>query len=266
MSDILTQLCAHAIERVEAAKAAVPLSAMREAALLQNCNTGFPFRQALRKEGMSFICECKKASPSKGLIAENFPYVEIARDYEAAGASAISVLTEPKWFLGSLEYLKEISENVAIPVLRKDFTVDEYMIYEAKANGASAVLLIVSVLDDSQLSEYLQITHELGMDALVEAHDEEEIERAVRAGAKIIGVNNRNLRDFTVDITNSTRLRSRVPENILFVAESGIRTRKDIEVLEQGKINGVLIGESLMRAENRKQMLEELKGLKGEKK
>lgn len=266
MSDILTQLCAHAKERVQAAKAAVPLQEMRQAALSQNCDTGFPFREALRKEGMSFICECKKASPSKGLIAEDFPYVEIARDYEAAGASAISVLTEPKWFLGSLEYLKEISENVTIPVLRKDFTVDEYMIYEAKANGASAVLLIVSVLDDIQLSEYLQITHELGMDALVEAHDEEEIDRAVQAGARIIGVNNRNLRDFTVDITNSTRLRSRVPENILFVAESGIRTRKDIEVLEQGKINGVLIGESLMRAENRKQMLEELKGLKGEKK
>lgn len=266
MSDILTQLCAHAKERVQAAKAAVPLQEMHQTALSQNCDTGFPFREALRKEGMSFICECKKASPSKGLIAEDFPYVEIARDYEAAGASAISVLTEPKWFLGSLEYLKEISENVTVPVLRKDFTVDEYMIYEAKANGASAVLLIVSVLDDTQLSEYLQITHELGMDALVEAHDEEEIDRAVQAGARIIGVNNRNLRDFTVDITNSTRLRSRVPENILFVAESGIRTRKDIEVLEQGKINGVLIGESLMRAENRKQMLEELKGLKGEKK
>lgn len=260
MSDILTQLCSHARQRVQAAKAAVPFEEMRQAALSKNCNTGFPFRQALKKEGMSFIAECKKASPSKGLIAEDFPYVEIARDYEAAGAAAISVLTEPKWFLGSLKYLKEISENVKIPVLRKDFTVDEYMIYEAKVNGAAAVLLIVSVLDDDRLCRYLRTAHELGMDALVEAHDEQEIERAVKAGAVIIGVNNRNLRDFTVDLNNSVRLRSRVPGNILFVAESGIRTRKDIEVLEQGKISGVLIGETLMRSENKKEMLDELKG------
>ena len=260
MSDILTQLCRHARDRAEAAKAAVPLEEMRRTALSMNCSTGFPFRQALGKEGMSFIAECKKASPSKGVIADDFPYVAIARDYEAAGAAAISVLTEPKWFLGSLKYLKEISENVKIPVLRKDFTVDEYMIYEAKVNGAAAVLLIVSVLDDEQLCRYLRIAHELGMDALIEAHDEQEIERAVKAGAVIIGVNNRNLRDFTVDINNSVRLRSRVPGNILFVAESGIRTRKDIEVLEQGKISGVLIGETLMRSVNKKEMLDELKG------
>ena len=260
MSDILTKLCSHAKERAEAAKASVTPEEMRQAALSMNCDTGFPFRQALAKEGMSFIAECKKASPSKGLIAEDFPYLAIAKDYEAAGAAAISVLTDPKWFLGSLQYLKEISENVRIPVLRKDFTVDEYMIYEAKVNGAAAVLLIVSVLDDERLCRYLWIAHELGMDALVEAHDEQEIERALKAGAVIIGVNNRNLRDFTVDINNAVRLRSRVPGNILFVAESGIRTRKDIEVLEQGKISGVLIGEALMRSVNKKEMLDELKG------
>ena len=145
-------------------------------------------------------------------------------------------------------------------MLRKDFTVDEYMIYEAKAAGAAAVLLICSLLEEQTLSRYLAITHELGMSVLVEAHDEEEVHMAVRCGAKIIGVNNRNLRDFTVDLNNSIRLRALVPDDILFVAESGIRSREDIEVLEKGNISGVLIGETLMRAENKKAMLDELKG------
>lgn len=264
MGDILKQLSDYAKVRVKEAKQAVSLANMEYAAFSMPCNTGYPFRKALMTEGMSFICECKKASPSKGLIAEEFPYVKIAKEYEEAGAAAISVLTEPKWFLGSLQYLKEIHEAVRIPLLRKDFTVDEYMIFEAKVYGASAVLLIVSILDEKQLRSYLELTERLGLDALVEAHDETEIQTALNAGAKIIGVNNRNLHDFTVDIHNSSRLRDRVPENILFVAESGIRTRGDIEVLEQGKINGVLIGESLMRAENKKQMLDELKGIRGE--
>ena len=260
MADILEQLAAHARKRVQEAKTKTSLKVMRETAYAMDCSTGFSFYKALAEDGIAFIDESKKASPSKGLIAPDFPYLEIAREYEEAGAAAISVLTEPEWFLGSLEYLRQIAAAVSIPVLRKDFTVDEYMIYEAKAAGAAAVLLICSLLEEQTLSRYLAITHELGMSALVEAHDEEEVHMAVRCGAKIIGVNNRNLRDFTVDLNNSIRLRALVPDNILFVAESGIRSREDIEVLEKGNISGVLIGETLMRAENKKAMLDELKG------
>ncbi len=263
MSDILSQLAEHAKERVYAAKQIIPLAEMKQRAADMKTETPHAFKAALKKEGMTFICECKKASPSKGLIAKDFPYLDIAKEYEEAGAGAISVLTEPKWFLGSLDYLRQISETVNIPVLRKDFTVDEYMIYEAKAAGASAVLLIVSILSEAQLKEYLQIVKQLGMDALVEAHDESEVHTAVNAGAEVIGVNNRNLRDFTVDLNNSIRLRNLVPEHILFVAESGIRTRSDIEELEKGKMNGVLIGEQLMRAADKKMMLRELKGIRG---
>ena len=261
MSDILSELAAGAVERTAEAKQKIPLEEMKEMAFAKGCDTGFPFHKALVKEGMSFICECKKASPSKGLIAADFPYVKIAQEYEEAGASAVSVLTEPTRFLGSVDYLKEISEAVKIPVLRKDFIVDPYMIYEAKAYGAAAVLLIVSLLSEDQLREYIAIAHGLGLDTLVEAHDENEVPTAVKAGADIIGVNNRNLRDFTVDFGNSLRLRSLVPKNILFVAESGVHTREDIVKLEEGHMDAVLIGEQLMRSENKKQMLAELKGI-----
>ena len=197
---------------------------------------------------MSFICEAKKASPSKGIIAEDFPYVEIAKEYEAGGAGAISVLTEPYYFMGSDEYLMEIRKNVSIPLLRKDFTVDEYMVYEAKLLGADAVLLICAILDDEQLKVYREIADSLGLSALVEAHDEEEVRRAVSAGARIIGVNNRDLKTFTVDINNSLRLRSMVPENILFVSESGIKGETEIKNLSANDVDGVLIGETMMRA------------------
>lgn len=226
---------------------------------------GFPFEQALSGPDIGFICECKKASPSKGLIAPDFPYVEIAREYEAAGAACISVLTEPKWFLGENRFLKEIGETVSIPCIRKDFTVDEYMIYEAKTLGASAVLLICSLLDTVTLRRYREICDELGLSALVEAHDEREIDSALQAGARIIGVNNRNLKDFTVDVHNSERLRRLVPEEVLFVAESGIRTAEDIRVLRQARVNGVLIGETLMRSPDKKRMLDELRGAPGER-
>lgn len=226
---------------------------------------GFPFEQALSGPDIGFICECKKASPSKGLIAPDFPYVEIAREYEAAGAACISVLTEPKWFLGENRFLKEIGETVSIPCIRKDFTVDEYMIYEAKTLGASAVLLICSLLDTVTLRRYREICDELGLSALVEAHDEREIDSALQAGARIIGVNNRNLKDFTVDVHNSERLRRLVPEEVLFVAESGIRTPEDIRVLRQARVNGVLIGETLMRSPDKKRMLDELRGAPGER-
>ena len=207
---------------------------------------------------MSFICEVKKASPSKGIIAEEFPYMEIAKDYEAAGASAISCLTEPYWFLGSDVYLEEIAETVSVPVLRKDFTCSEYMIWQAKALGASAVLLICSVLDDGELRAYHRLTEELHMSALVEAHDAGEIEQAKQAGARIIGVNNRNLKDFSVDIGHSARLRQLAGEDTVFVSESGIRGPEDMKALCENGTDAVLIGEMLMRSSDRQAALKTL--------
>ena len=216
------------------------------------------FERALRQPGMSFICEVKKASPSKGIIAEEFPYMDIAKDYEAAGASAISCLTEPYWFLGSDVYLEEIAETVSVPVLRKDFTCSEYMIWQAKALGASAVLLICSVLDDVELREYHRLTEELHMSALVEAHDAGEIEQAKQAGARIIGVNNRNLKDFSVDIGHSARLRRLAGEDTVFVSESGIRGPEDMKALYENGTDAVLIGEMLMRSPDRQAALKTL--------
>ena len=217
--------------------------------------TDFAFEKALRKDGLSFILECKKASPSKGLIAPDFPYLQIAKEYEAAGADCISVLTEPKWFLGSNDYLKEIANEVKIPCLRKDFTVDEYMIYEAKTLGASAVLLIVSILSKGQIEEYLGICDELGLSAIVETHDEKEVEIAVGANARIIGVNNRNLKDFTVDSNNSKRLRDMIPLDRIFVSESGLKTPEDIANIRSAGADAVLIGETVMRAPDKAEAL-----------
>ena len=257
---ILEEIAARTVQRVAEEKAAVPLSEMKKRAEALDANTGFPFRKALSGDEISFICEVKRASPSKGLIAPDFPYLDIARDYERAGASAISCLTEPFWFKGRDEYLAEISNAVTIPVLRKDFTVDEYMIYQAKTLGASAVLLICSILSKEQLSEYLGIAHSLGLSALVEAHDEDEVRTALSVGAGIIGVNNRDLRTFTVDINNSARLRKLVPPEVLFISESGIKTAADIEALRSNGTNAVLIGETLMRSPNKKAALDELRG------
>lgn len=220
----------------------------------------FPFKQRLAREGINFICEVKKASPSKGLIAADFPYLAIAQDYEKAGAAAISVLTEPEYFQGRDAYLKEIAENVSIPVIRKDFTVDAYQIYEAKVLGASAVLLICSLLNDEDLKEFLEVAHSVGLSALVETHDEEEVKRALAVGADIIGVNNRDLKTFTVDINNSVRLKNLVPGGKIFVSESGIKTAADIDVLKKNGTNAVLIGETLMRSDNKEQVLKELAG------
>ena len=258
--DILEQLADHARERVEEKKRIIPPGEMKRLADTVKPAARISFAEALAKPEMSFICECKKASPSKGLIDPEFPYLRIAKDYETAGADAISCLTEPKWFLGRDEYLRKIAGMVRIPVLRKDFTVDPYMIYEAKVLGASAVLLICSILSPEELKDDLQLAESLGLDVLTETHDEAEIEMAVSAGATILGVNNRNLRDFTVDIHNSIRLRALVPDHIRMVAESGIRTRDDILTLEQSGISGVLIGETLMNATDKRTMLRELKG------
>ena len=257
---ILDRLAEHAKERVCEAKKATALSDIRRQA--ENLPRGtFAFETALKKPGISFICECKKASPSKGLIAPDFPYARIAKDYEAAGADCISVLTEPKWFLGSDDYLREITNTVSIPCLRKDFTVDEYMIYEAKLLGASAVLLICSILSETQIKEYIAVCDGLGLSALVEAHDEQEVNTAIRSGARIIGVNNRNLKDFSVDTDNSARLRELIPQDILFVSESGVKDAEDVKRLCEFGADAVLIGEALMKAPDKKAKLAELRSM-----
>lgn len=254
MANILEQLAEHAVFRTEQAKKKLPAGEIKSQALYME-KGDFAFERALRKPGISFICECKKASPSKGLIAPDFPYLQIAREYEEAGADAISVLTEPKWFLGSDAYLQEIAVAVSVPCLRKDFTVDEYMIYEAKLLGASAVLLICSILRAEQIREYLAVCDALGLSALVEAHDEAEVDMALSAGARVIGVNNRNLKDFTVDTENSRRLRERIPRDVLFVSESGVSGPEDVKRLAEIGADAVLVGEALMRAPDKKQML-----------
>lgn len=264
---ILQEIAEKTEERIQVQKRELSPDRMKNEALekaeadIEAGKETFAFTKALKKPGVSFICEVKKASPSKGVIAEQFPYVQIAREYEAAGADAVSVLTEPFYFLGKDTYLQEIRKEVGIPLLRKDFTVEEYMIYQAKVLGADAVLLICSILSPMQLSEYLGIADSLGLSALVEAHTEAEIEMALSAKAGIIGVNNRNLGNFTVDIQNSGRLREKVPENVFFVSESGMKTREDIEVLEKNGTNAVLIGETLMRSPDKRKMLQTLRGM-----
>lgn len=256
---ILDEIAAKTRQRIDEARLNRPLTELKAMSASCNHDTGFPFEKALKKEDIGFICEVKKASPSKGIIAETFPYVDIAREYESAGADAISILTEPYYFKGSSCFLEEIRKEVNIPLLRKDFTVDEYMIHEAKLIGADAVLLICAILSQNQLEEYAGVADELGLSALVEAHDEQEIEMALKAGARIIGVNNRNLKDFTVDIQNSLRLRKLVPDNIIFVSESGMKTPEDIKRLRENGTDAVLIGETFMRSSDKRGMLEFLK-------
>lgn len=258
---ILDQLADHARERVALSKEKVSLDEVKARAL-EIADQSFSFEKALASNpDIAFICECKKASPSKGLIAPDFPYLEIARSYEEAGADCISVLTEPKWFLGSDQYLKEITSEVKIPCIRKDFTVDPYMIYEAKLLGASAVLLIMSILDEKTAGEYLKVADSLGLSALVETHNDEEVKQALNIGARIIGVNNRNLKDFTVDTENSRKLRQLIPSDVLFVSESGVSSPEDVRKLRRIGADAVLVGETLMRAEDKKKRLAELKGI-----
>ena len=262
MKNILEEIAGRTKERIAKEKTQVSVSELenRIQEINRNSSLKMTFLQALQKEGMSYICEVKKASPSKGLIAPDFPYLSIAQEYEQAGASAISCLTEPFYFQGADQYLREITDTVQIPVLRKDFTVDEYMIYQAKSLGASAVLLICAILDDGELRAYRQLAKELGLDALVEAHDEYEVDRALNLGAEIVGVNNRDLRTFQVDMNNSIRLRKMAPDNVVFVSESGIRTPDDIRLLYENQVDAVLIGETLMRSPDKKAALESLNG------
>jgi indole-3-glycerol phosphate synthase len=256
---ILDTIAAHARKRVLADMEVNCLDAMQAMAQQSGYGTGQAFTDALKKPGISFICEVKKASPSKGVISQSFPYLDIAKEYEAAGADAISCLTEPQWFLGSDDIFREIHKTVATPMLRKDFTVDKYQIYQAKTMGASAVLLICAILDTRTIEQYLDICHQLGLAALVEAHNEEEISSAVSAGAEIIGVNNRNLKDFSVDFSNAARLRDRIPPNCIYVAESGVHRPEDVATLKKIGADAVLMGEVLMRANDKRAMLAQMR-------
>ncbi|MCL2371935.1 MAG: indole-3-glycerol phosphate synthase TrpC [Defluviitaleaceae bacterium] len=258
--NILQQIEARTKERVAASKRVMPLEEVVRRARQQATAAPFAFEKALRQKDIAFICEVKKASPSKGVIAEDFPYCRIAQDYEAAGAAAVSVLTEPYYFQGSDGYLQEIAGCVGLPLLRKDFTVDSYMIYEAKLLGASAVLLICAMLDTAQVSEFLAVAHDIGLSALVETHSEAEVETALAAGARVIGVNNRCLKTFQVDIGLSGRLRKLVPPDVIFVSESGISSPEAVEQLRQSGADAVLIGESIMRSSDKKLEIDRLRG------
>lgn len=258
--NILEKIAETTAKRVETLKKSTDIEQYRNKAL--NIKTEpFLFEKALKRDNISFICEIKKASPSKGIIAEDFPYLEIAKEYEKAGADAISVLTEPEYFMGSAEYLEQTVKTVRTPVLRKDFIIDEIQIYETKIIGASGMLLICALLDEKTLAKYMEIADESGISCLVEAHNEEEIKKALNAKARIIGVNNRNLKDFTVDVRNSINLRKYVPNDIIFVSESGIKTREQITELEKNNVNAVLIGETFMRSKDKTSELRILRGL-----
>lgn len=259
MTDILNEIAEDTRKRVESSKKALPLADLKKRLGSIQKVSDLPFENALKADGISLICEIKRASPSKGMIAEEFPYLEIAKEYESAGASCISVLTEPRWFKGDVRFLKEISSEVSTPIIRKDFIVDEYMIYEAKLAGASAVLLICSILEDDRIKEYLRICDELNLSALVETHDETEVKRAIDCGARIIGINNRNLRDFTVDINNGIKLRSLIPDGIITVAESGIKDHNDILELQKAGFDAALIGETIMRSKDKTEIIRQLK-------
>ena len=257
--NILETIAAHARERVAADKRIHPTEELRERCAELGKSDGARFREALARPGLRFICEVKKASPSKGLIAPDFPYVEIAKGYEAAGADCVSCLTEPKWFLGSDAIFRECRQAIQIPMLRKDFTVDPYQLYQARLMGADCVLLIAALLDTRQIAEGLALCEALGLSALVEAHNAEEIASAVSAGAKLIGVNNRNLKDFSVDFDNAARLRALIPVDCLYVAESGVKGPEDTALLKRIGADAVLIGETLMRAKDKAALLKALR-------
>lgn len=263
--NILDKICETTKERIEKEKQKISLVKVRKnAEIIKNIEKEkyFNFEKAIgKKEKINFICEIKKASPSKGIIAENFDYIEIAKDYQKAGADAISCLTEPHYFLGADEYLKAVKETVNIPVLRKDFIIDEYMIYKSKNIKADAILLIAAVLDKYKLKDYFDIANDLGLSSLFEIHNEEELEKVLNLNPRIIGVNNRDLKTFEVDINNSVRLRKLIPNNIIFVSESGIKCREDIKTLEENKTSAVLIGESLMTKKDKEKEIKKLRGI-----
>lgn len=257
--NILQTIAAHARTRVAADRAKISLEELKALCQEAGPGQGEQFVSALNRPGLSFLCEIKKASPSKGLISPDFPYLDIARAYEAAGADGVSCLTEPKWFLGSDDIFRQVRRTISLPMLRKDFTVDEYQIYQARLMGANAVLLIVSLLDGETLKGYLDLCRSLGLAALVETHDGQEVDAALNAGAEIIGVNNRNLKDFSVDLSNAARLRDRIPPGVLYVAESGLTGPEDAAALKRLGADAALVGEALMRAPDKGAMLASLR-------
>lgn len=257
--NILQTIAAHARTRVAAERAKISLEELKALCQEAGPGQGEQFVSALNRPGLSFLCEIKKASPSKGLISPDFPYLDIARAYEAAGAGGVSCLTEPKWFLGSDDIFRQVRRTISLPMLRKDFTVDEYQIYQARLMGANAVLLIVSLLDGETLKGYLDLCRSLGLAALVETHDGQEVDAALNAGAEIIGVNNRNLKDFSVDFSNAARLRDRIPPGVLYVAESGLTGPEDAAALKRLGADAALVGEALMRAPDKGAMLASLR-------
>ena len=256
--NILDTIAEYSMLRVKTDKRAIPQERLREKAEFMK-GRDHRFFEALRKPGLSFICEIKKASPSKGIISESFPYLDIAKEYESAGADCVSCLTEPKWFKGSDNIFRQVRARIDTPMIRKDFTVDEYKIYQAKCMEADAVLLICAILDDARLKDYLRLCKEIGLDALVEAHNEKEIESAVKADARIIGVNNRNLKDFSVDFTNALKLRSMIPKDTVYVAESGVKNADDAKRIKETGADAVLIGEAFMRAYDKAALLREMR-------
>lgn len=257
---ILDDIVAKQKKRIEKEKKEKNIESLKQEALNLPLSEKFFFEDSLRSKDFAFICEIKKASPSKGIIVEDFPYIDIAQEYEQAGAAAISVLTEPNFFKGNDKYLKDVSDTVNIPVLRKDFIIDEYQIYQAKLIGADAILLICAILDEQTLNDFLHLAKSLKLSCLVETHNEDEIKKALNSGAEIIGINNRDLKTFKVDINTSLKLRSFIPESKILISESGIKTSQDIKMLKNAGFNGVLIGESMMLSKDKKQFLSQLRG------
>ncbi len=257
---ILDDIVAKQKVRIEHEKKEKNIDTLKQEVLSLPLSKNFFFEDALKSKDFAFICEIKKASPSKGVIVEDFPYLDIAQDYENAGAAAISVLTEPNFFKGNDIYLKEVADTVNIPVLRKDFIIDEYQIYQAKLIGADAILLICAILDETTLNKFLNLAKSLKLSCLVETHNENEIKKALNSGANIIGINNRDLKTFTVDIKTSLNLRNFIPQNKILISESGIKNAKDIKILKEAGFNGALIGESMMLSKDKKQFLSELRG------
>lgn len=255
---MLDKIIAQKVQEVARRKKTTPVSRLEDK--IGRARPVRDFRVALRLEGMSLIAEVKKASPSKGVLLEDVDPVDLAGVYESSGARAISVLTDEKFFHGSLKDLAKVRQSVSVPCLRKDFTIDEYQIYEARANSADAILLIVRILSDQQIKDYLALAEQLGMAALVETHDAAEIDRALKAGASIIGINNRNLDTFEVDYNTTLLLRKLVPGGVVLVSESGIHTREQVVRLEDGGVDAILVGEALVTSSNIRAKIRELLG------
>ncbi|MDW7650799.1 MAG: indole-3-glycerol phosphate synthase TrpC [Bacillota bacterium] len=255
---MLLQIAAKKKQRVIAAKCRLPLEQLKES--LTAAGSPGKFRAALTAPGISVIAEIKRASPSKGDFGLRVPITELAGQYEAGGASAISVLTEEDFFLGSQEDLTAVRQTVTLPVLRKDFVIDAYQLYETRALNADAVLLIAGFLPEKQLAGYLEICEELGLAALVETHNQEEIKLALRAGANILGINNRDLRTFRTDINRTVRLAGLIPDDVVLVSESGIHTAEDIKMLTLAGADAVLVGESLVKSADAAAKIREFSG------